>query len=148
MVADDYESGNVFAKIIAGDIPCHKVYEDAGTIAFMDILPASRGHCLVLPKSPSRNLYDISERDLAACMITLKKVVLAARTALNADGVTIRQNNEVAGGQEVFHTHFHVMPRYHGQPLRVHDGSAPNHAELAELAALIRAAIPHTANKA
>lgn len=141
MVDKNYQSDNIFAKIIAGDIPCHKIYENAGTLAFMDILPASRGHCLVIPKSPSRNLMDIEESALAAVMITVKKVTIAITKALKADGVTIRQNNEEAGGQEVFHTHFHIMPRYLGEPLRLHDGAEPNHAELADLAQQIGAAI-------
>ncbi|MBA4783071.1 MAG: HIT family protein [Rhizobiales bacterium] len=148
VVAENYDSNNIFARIIAGEIPCHKVYEDAGTLVIMDIMPASRGHCMVLPKSPSRNIYDISERDLAALMITLKKVVLAIKKTLNVDGVTVRQNNEEAGGQEVFHTHFHVMPRYNGVPLHVHDGRKADHAELAELAKLISSAIERPAKHA
>lgn len=141
MRTETYEADNIFAKIIAGEIPCHKVYEDAQTLVFMDIVPASRGHCLVLPKTPSRNLYDIGEQDLAAVMKTVKKVTLAIRKALRADGVTVRQNNEKAGGQEVFHTHFHVMPRYRGAPLRINDGRDADHEELAKIAKSIAAAI-------
>jgi len=141
VVAENYISDNIFAKIITGEIPCHKVYEDADTLVFMDIQPASRGHCLALPKNPSRNLFDINDDDLVAVIKTVKKVILAIEKALGADGVTVRQNNEEAGGQEVFHTHFHIMPRYRGESLRMHDGSAPDHAKLAELARKIADAI-------
>jgi len=141
MTLETYDSSNIFAKIIAGDIPCHKVYEDAGTLVFMDIMPASRGHCLVIPKTPSRNLLDARDSELAACMSTAAKVCRAIMKALDADGVTMRQNNEEAGGQEVFHTHFHLMPRYKGEGLRVHDGSAADHPALAEIAAKIATAI-------
>ena len=141
MVDETYQSDNIFAIIMAGDIPCHKVYEDTDTLVFMDILPASRGHCLVIPKSPSRNLLDIDGPALNTTILIVQKIAKAAMKALNADGVTIRQNNEAAGGQEVFHTHFHIMPRYHGEPLRAHDGSEPNHAELSALAQQINAAI-------
>ncbi|MEP3265412.1 MAG: HIT family protein [Hyphomicrobiales bacterium] len=141
MATESYQADNIFAKIMAGDIPCHKVYEDAETLVFMDILPASRGHCLVLPKAPSRNLLDIDETALNATMMTVQKVAKAVIKSLNADGVTIRQNNEAAGGQEVFHTHFHIMPRYLGDTLRAHDGSEPNHEELAALAKQIGDAI-------
>jgi len=141
MTLETYDSDNIFAKILAGDIPCHKVYEDAGTLVFMDILPASDGHCLVIPKAPSRNLLDAADGDMAACIATASKVSRAIMKALDADGVTLRQNNEEAGGQEVFHTHFHLMPRYEGQGLRVHDGSAADHPTLAATAAKIAAAI-------
>lgn len=141
MTTESYQADNIFAKIMTGDIPCHKVYEDAETLVFMDILPASRGHCLVLPKAPSRNLLDIDETALNATMRTVQKVAKAAIKSLNADGVTIRQNNEAAGGQEVFHTHFHIMPRYLGDTLRAHDSSKTNHEELARLAKIIGAAI-------
>lgn len=141
MTLETYDSDNIFAKILAGDIPCHKVYEDAGTLVFMDILPASDGHCLVIPKAPSRNLLDAADADLAACIATAAKVSRAIMKALDADGVTLRQNNEAAGGQEVFHTHFHLMPRYEGRRLWVHDGRAADHAALAATAAKIAAAI-------
>lgn len=141
MSIEDYNSENIFAKIIAGDIPCHKVYEDAATLVFMDIMPASRGHCLVIPKAPSRNVLDCDDKDLSAIMSTSKKVANAIMKAMEADGITIRQNNESAGGQEVFHTHFHIMPRYEGEPLKVHTGDNIDHAELAAMAEQIAAAI-------
>lgn len=112
-----YESDNVFARLLRGELPAHKVYEDADTLAFMDIMPRCEGHTLIIPKSPARNLFDASEAQLAACIKTVRKVAVAAKRAFAADGVTLLQSNESAGGQVVFHLHFHVMPRWEGQPL-------------------------------
>jgi histidine triad (HIT) family protein len=112
-----YESNNVFAKILCGELPAHKVYEDAETLAFMDIMPRCEGHALVIPKAPVRNLLDASEVQLAACIRTVQKVATAAKQAFAADGITLLQANEGAGGQVVFHLHFHVMPRWEGKPL-------------------------------
>ena len=113
-----YDPKNVFAAILKGQLPCHKVYEDELTLAFMDIMPRSDGHVLVIPKAPSRNLLDIEPEDLAAVARTIKKVALAAKVTMKADGITIVQANETAGGQVVFHTHFHVLPRWNGIELR------------------------------
>jgi histidine triad (HIT) family protein len=112
-----YDSDNVFAKILRGEMPAHKVYEDADTLAFMDIMPRCDGHTLVIPKAPVRNLLDASEAQLAACMRTVQKVAGAVMKAFAANGITLLQANEGAGGQVVFHLHFHVMPRWDGQPL-------------------------------
>jgi histidine triad (HIT) family protein len=112
-----YDSNNVFAKILRGELPAHKVYEDAETLALMDIMPRCQGHALVIPKAPVRNLLDASEAQLAACIRTVQRVALAARQAFAADGITLLQANEGAGGQVVFHLHFHVMPRWEGKPL-------------------------------
>jgi histidine triad (HIT) family protein len=112
-----YDSDNVFAKILRGELPAHKVCEDADTVAFMDIMPRCEGHTLVIPKAPARNLLDASEAQLAACIRTVQKVAAAAMKAFGADGITLLQANEGAGGQVVFHLHFHVMPRWDGQPL-------------------------------
>ncbi len=112
-----YDSDNVFARILRGELPAYKVYEDADTLAFMDIMPRSQGHALVIPKAPVRNMLDASEAQLAACIKTVQKIALAARTAFAADGITLLQANEAAGGQVVFHLHFHVMPRWEGKPL-------------------------------
>jgi histidine triad (HIT) family protein len=112
-----YDSENVFAKILRGEMPAHKVYEDAATLAFMDIMPRCDGHTLVIPKEPVRNVLDASEAQLTACMRTVQKVARAAMKAFAANGITILQANEAAGGQVVFHLHFHVMPRWDGQPL-------------------------------
>jgi len=112
-----YDSDNVFAKILRGELPAHKVYEDADTLAFMDIMPRCDGHTLVIPKASVRNVFDASEAQLAACMRTVKKVAVAAMKAFGANGITLVQANESAGGQVVFHMHFHVMPRWDGQAL-------------------------------
>jgi histidine triad (HIT) family protein len=112
-----YETNNVFAKILRDELPAHKVYEDAETLAFVDIMPRCEGHTLVIPKAPVRNLLDASPAHLAACMKTVQKVAAAAVKAFNADGFTLLQANEAAGGQVVFHLHFHVMPRWEGKSL-------------------------------
>ena len=113
-----YDNDNIFARILRGELPCHKVYEDDDTFAFLDIMPRSDGHLLVLPKSPVRNLLDASPEQMAVVMASVQKLSHAAMRAFEADGVTIQQFNEEAGGQEVFHLHVHVLPRYDGQRLR------------------------------
>ena len=117
-----YDPQNVFARILRGELPCHKVYEDEKTLVIMDIMPRADGHVLVLPKAPSRNILDVSPDDLAAVMETVRKTAAAVRRAFDADGVTIQQFNESAGGQVVFHLHVHVIPRREGVPLRPHTG--------------------------
>jgi histidine triad (HIT) family protein len=113
-----YDDTNVFARILRGELPCHKVYEDDAALAFMDIMPRGPGHALVIPKSPARNILDIAPDDLAALIRVVQKVAQAARTAFGADGITLQQFSEAAGGQEVFHLHFHVVPRFDGVPLK------------------------------
>ena len=112
-----YDTNNVFAKIVRGELPSHKVYEDAETLALMDIMPRCEGHTLVIPKGPVRNLLDASPAQLAACLKTVQKVAAAAVKAFDADGLTLLQANEAAGGQVVFHLHFHIMPRWEGKSL-------------------------------
>jgi histidine triad (HIT) family protein len=112
-----YDSDNVFAKILRGELPAHKVYEDADTFALMDIMPRCQGHMLVIPKAPVRNIFDASAGQLAACIETVQKLAVAAMKAFAADGMTLLQANEGAAGQVVFHLHFHVMPRWQGKPL-------------------------------
>src|SRR2546421_12425710 len=112
-----YDSNNVFAKIVRGELPSQKVYEDADTLAFMDIMPRCDGHMLVIPKTPARNVLDASPGQLAACMKTVQKVAAAAMKAFGAAGITVQQFNEPAGGQVVFHLHMHVMPRHDGVAL-------------------------------
>src|SRR5690606_1716797 len=111
-----YDTSNVFAKILRGEMPAHKVYEDAETLAFMDIMPRAEGHTLVIPKAPVRNLLDASDAQLAACIRTVRKIAVAVKAAFAADGITLLQANERAGGQVVFHLHFHLMPRRGGWP--------------------------------
>ena len=109
-----YDPQNIFAKILRGELPCHKVYEDDKVLAFLDIMPRAPGHTLVLPKAPARNLLDVSAADLAHVMTVAQKVAKGAMTAFGADGITIQQFNEGAGGQVVFHLHMHIIPRKAG----------------------------------
>ncbi len=112
-----YDPNNIFAKILRGEFPCYKVYEDEHTFAFMDIMPRCPGHTLVIPKAPARNILDIAPDDLAHVARTAKKIAVAAKHAFNADGITLQQFSEAAGGQVVFHLHVHVMPRIDGVAL-------------------------------
>ena len=113
-----YDDQNVFAKILRGELPATKVYEDDDTLCFMDIMPRADGHCLVIPKTPCRNLLDASDTQLAQVLAAVKKVANAAMKGLDADGITIQQFNEAPGGQEVFHLHVHILPRTEGVSLR------------------------------
>ncbi|MFC6638306.1 HIT domain-containing protein [Sulfitobacter sp. JBTF-M27] len=113
-----YDTDNIFAKILRGEIPNVTVYEDDDTLCFMDIFPRTDGHCLVIPKTPCRNMLDATPEQLAACMTTVNKVANAAKKAFDADGITLFQFNEAAGGQEVFHLHFHIHPRHEGEGIR------------------------------
>ncbi|MGC1506435.1 MAG: HIT family protein [Sulfitobacter sp.] len=117
-MSDTYDNQNIFAKILRGEIPCFKIFEDEETLCFMDIMPRTEGHCLVIPKSPCRNMLDATPEQLAACLKTVNKVANAAKTAFAADGITLFQFNEAAGGQEVFHLHFHIHPRHDGMAIR------------------------------
>ena len=137
MTAPAYDPNNIFAKILRGELPCHKVYEDDKTLAFMDIMPRGDGHTLVIPKAPSRNLLDADPADIAAVMSTAQKIARAAMTAFSADGVTVQQFNESAGGQVVFHLHVHVIPRFEGVALRPHSGDMALGERLAELAEIL-----------
>ncbi len=113
-----YDPENIFAKILRGEIPSFKVYEDAATYCFMDIMPRSDGHCLVIPKTPCRNILDATPEQLSACMATVQKVSNACMKAFGADGISLQQFSEAAGGQEVFHLHFHIHPRHAGLAMR------------------------------
>ncbi|NBN63748.1 HIT domain-containing protein [Microvirga tunisiensis] len=136
-----YDPTNVFAKILRGELPAHKVHEDAETLVIMDIMPRGDGHVLVIPKAPSRNILDIAETDLFAVMATVQKMARALVRAFDADGTTIQQFSEAAGGQVVFHTHVHVIPRFDGVPLKPHTGEMADQAVLAAHADRIRAAL-------
>ncbi len=113
-----YDPNNIFAKILRGELPCHKVYEDDKALAFLDIMPRAAGHTLVLPKAPARNILDISPEDLAHVHQVAQRTAKAAMTVFAADGITIQQFNEGAGGQVVFHLHVHVIPRKAGQMMK------------------------------
>jgi histidine triad (HIT) family protein len=135
-----YDPNNIFAKILRGEIPCHRVYEDEHTLAFMDVMPQVEGHCLVIPKMGSRNILDASPVTLPALIATVQKVAIAAKAALKADGVQIRQYNEGAAGQTIYYLHFHVVPMMEGQLLRPHTGKMADNGLLAQLAARIKSA--------
>lgn len=117
-----YDDTNIFAKILRGEIPSYTVYEDDVAIAFMDVMPQAPGHVLVVPKAPSRNLLDADPHALALLIPVVQKIANAAKTAFEADGITVMQFNEAAGGQSVFHLHFHVIPRHEGVELHRHSG--------------------------
>lgn len=135
-----YDSDNIFAKILRGEIPATRVYEDADTLAFMDIMPRADGHCLVIPKTPCRNILDASPAQMAAVMATVQKLGRAVMRAFDAGGVTLQQFNEAAGGQEVFHLHFHVLPRHEGVRLRP-PGTMAGREVIADHAGRIRTAL-------
>jgi histidine triad (HIT) family protein len=136
-----YDDSNVFAKILRGELPCHKIYEDDKTIAIMDIMPRADGHCLVIPKAASRNLLDIAADDLNAVMTTVQTMARAALKAFDADGITVQQFNESAGGQVVFHTHVHVIPRHEGVKLRPPAAEMADQDNLVEWADKLRSAL-------
>lgn len=136
-----YDPNNIFAKVLRGEIPSHKIYEDEHTLAFMDVMPQVDGHCLVIPKVGSRNLLDAELSTLTPLMATVQKVARATKVAFNADGLQIRQYNEPAAGQTVFHLHFHILPLNEGQTLRPHSGKMADHGLLAKQAEKIRNAL-------
>jgi histidine triad (HIT) family protein len=136
-----YDNSNIFAKILRGELPAHKVYEDADTLAFLDIMPRCQGHTLVVPKTPARNLLDATPEQLAAAMRTVQKVSRALMKAFDAHGVTLQQFNEPAGGQVIFHIHFHVLPRWNGIQLGPHTGHMESPDVLAANADKVRAAL-------
>jgi histidine triad (HIT) family protein len=136
-----YDHGNIFAKIIKGEIPCHKVYEDADVLVMMDIFPQSKGHLLVIPKTPSRNLLDANAEVLARTIGHVQRLARAVMAALEPDGIRIAQFNEAPAGQTVFHLHFHVIPVYDGVELGRHGGGKADDAELADQAKAIAAAL-------
>jgi len=113
-----YDNDNIFAKILRGEIPCHRVYEDDKALAFLDIMPRAAGHTLVIPKAPARNILDIAPDDLAHVIKVAQKIAQTAVKVFHADGVTVQQFNESAGGQVVFHLHVHVIPRKAGEAMK------------------------------
>lgn len=136
-----YDPSNIFAKILRGELPAQKIYEDAETLAIMDIMPRADGHCLVIPKGAARNMLDATPEQLAACIKTVQKVSKAAMAAFAADGITIQQANETAGNQLVFHLHYHVLPRHLGRTLKAHTGQMEKPDVLAAHADKLRAAL-------
>lgn len=136
-----YDDSNIFARILRGELPAHKIFEDADTFAFMDIMPRGQGHSLVIPKTAARNLLDASPQQLAACMTAVQKIARASMKAFAADGVTMQLFNEPAGGQVVFHMHFHILPRWDGVKLLPHTGQMEKPEVLAANAEKIRQAL-------
>lgn len=141
MTEQTYDETNIFAKILRGEIPAETLFETEDAIAIMDVMPQSKGHCLVLPKAASRNLLDAEDETLAKIMPQVKRLARAVKAAFSADGVSIAQFSEATAGQTVFHLHFHVVPHYEGVRLNRHVEAMADRALLAEHAAAIRAAL-------
>ena len=133
-----YDPNNIFAKILRGEIPCVKVYEDAKTLAFMDVMPEAEGHVLVVPKEAAQDILDLSAEGLAAMMATTQKIAKAVDKALQPDGILLKQYNRAAAGQSIFHVHFHIVPRWHGVPMAPHGKVMVQPAVLEPIAAKIR----------
>ena len=133
-----YDPNNVFAKVLRGEIPCHKLYEDGDTLAFLDIMPRSDGHALVITKEKARDLYDIKPEPLGKLMAVVQKLAPVIQDAMGAGGVLIQQFNGAAAGQTVFHLHFHIVPIKEGVPLKPHAGQMADQAALAATAEKIR----------
>lgn len=136
-----YDRNNIFARILRGEIPSAKVYEDAHTVAFMDVMPQSDGHTLVVPKFEAENIFELPQANLHSLIGATQFIARAAKRAFNADGVTLMQFNGEAAGQTVFHIHFHVIPRYHGKQLHLHARQMADNALLAEHAEKLKQAV-------
>ncbi|MGA2895144.1 MAG: HIT family protein [Xanthobacteraceae bacterium] len=136
-----YDPNNIFAKILRGELPAHKVYEDERTFAFLDIMPRAPGHTLVIPKASARTILDIATDDLVPLIKTTQKVARAAVKVFGGDGLTIQQFNEPAGGQVVFHLHVHVIPRQNGVALKPAGSAMADSGVLSEQALRLAAAL-------
>ena len=136
-----YDENNVFAKVLRGEIPCHKIYEDEDTLAFLDIMPRTPGHALVVTKEKARDLFDVSPQALAKLMAVVQKLAPKIKDAMGAEGVLIQQFNGAAAGQTVFHLHVHIIPRKEGETLKPHAGKMEDQAKLAATADKIRKAL-------
>ena len=141
MIEAAYDTDNIFAKILRGEIPSHRVYEDEAVIAFMDVMPQGPGHTLVVPKAPSRNLLDADPAVLAGVAQALPRFARAVKDAMDADGVRLVQYNEAPAGQTVFHLHFHLIPVYEGVELGRHGGGEADYDDLRAQAAAIAKAL-------
>ncbi len=133
-----YDTNNIFSKILRREIPCHKVFEDENTLAFMDVMPQADGHVLVVPKAPSRNLLDADPAVLAQAIQVVQRVAKAVQTAFKAEGIMLVQYNEAPAGQTVFHLHFHIIPRFEGLALKGHGGQMADQTLLANQSEMIR----------
>ena len=140
-MSPSYDPNNIFAKILRGEAPCVRLFEDDVSLAFMDVMPRAEGHALCIPKVPARNLFDIAAADLARFMPSVHRLALAAKAGLEAEGISVMQFNESAGGQVVFHLHFHILPRWTGVALRPPGGPFVPADQLEPIAEKIRAAL-------
>ncbi len=136
-----YDDGNIFARILRGEIPCVKVYEDAEVLSFMDIMPQTAGHVLVIPKYKAQDIFDLPANMAAALICQTQRIAGAVRRALDAPGILLAQLNGAAAGQTVFHIHFHIIPRAHGIDLKLHAREMAPVEELEAQAVKIRAAL-------
>jgi len=133
-----YDTNNIFAKILRGEIACVKVFEDGKSLAFMDVMPEADGHVLVVPKEAAEDILSLSAASLAAMMATVQRVARAVDKALAPDGILLKQYNRAAAGQSVFHAHFHIVPRWEGVALAPHGKVMVEAARLEPIAAKIR----------
>jgi histidine triad (HIT) family protein len=136
-----YDSNNVFAKILRGEIPCVKVFENETCLAFMDVMPQADGHVLVIPKEPAENILDLSPEVAAALMTATQRIAKAVKKGLNAPGIMLAMLNGAPAGQSVFHVHFHVIPRSAGVDLGLHARAMVDPKSLEPIAAKIRSAL-------
>ena len=141
MTTPAYDPNNIFAKVMRGELPSTKVLEDDHVLVIMDVMPQGQGHTLVIPKAQSRNILDISEEDLKRTIVVVQRVARAVKKAFDAPGVFVMQFNEPAAGQTVFHTHFHVIPRFEGVGLKPHVGGMADPNVLKAHAEKIKAAL-------
>ena len=140
-IAGAYDNANIFAKILRGELPCVKVFEDDVVLSFMDLFPQSRGHTLVLPKNvTARNFLDLPRENVGPFMERVQRIAIAVNAALQPDGIRIGQFNGAPAGQTVFHLHYHIIPIYEGVRLAGHaSGAKADPAELEALAKQIAA---------
>jgi histidine triad (HIT) family protein len=136
-----YDTGNVFAKILRGELPCAKVYEDAHTLAFMDVMPSTEGHTLVIPREAAETIFDLSPEAASRLAIAAQRVARAVKKALSCPGLMLVQLNGSAAGQSIPHVHFHILPRAHGLDLTLHGRAQADFAKLEVLAERIRSAL-------
>jgi histidine triad (HIT) family protein len=136
-----YDPQNPFAKILRGELPCFKLYEDEHTLAFMDIMPQSDGHALIIPKEAAVTILELSEASTLACIRITRKIAIAVEKAMNCSGIQVVQLNGAVAGQTVPHAHFHVIPRYEQTPLAIHAAKMGDPVKIQALAEKIIAAL-------
>jgi histidine triad (HIT) family protein len=134
-----YDPNNIFAKILRGQVPSVKIYEDDAVLSFMDVMPQVEGHTLVIPKEPAMDMLDLSPEGATALMLATQRIAKAVKTALSPPGIMLMQLNGAASGQSVFHVHFHILPRHKGIDMKLHAREMVDPATLEPIAAKIRA---------